>query len=293
MTEPAPRLLHAAAWIGCAVVSFSAMMVGGRELAPVLSTFEILAWRSAMGLPVVLAALLWTQGTAGLATAQPGLHLGRNVIHFAAQNLWFYGVAVIPLAQLVTLEFTNPIWVALLAPALLGEALTRRKLLAAAIGFAGVLVIAQPGAGPLQWGHAAALGAAVGFALTNIATKRLSRRDGPLTVLFWMIFCQMAMGFAVALPAGLSPIPPQAWPWMLLVALTGLTAHLCLTRALYIAPASVVGPMEFARLPVVALVGMLFYGEAVGVSLLVGAALILAGNAVNLGWPRVARTRGA
>ena len=289
MTAEAPRLLHAAAWIGGAIVSFSAMMVGGRELGPSLSTFEILAWRSAIGLPVVLAAVLWAEGWRGLATPQPGLHLLRNAIHFGAQNLWFYGVAVIPLAQLVTLEFTNPIWVALLAPALLGEPLTRAKLLAAGMGFAGVLVIAQPGSGPLQWGHAAALGAAVGFALTNIATKRLSRRDGPLTVLFWMIFSQMVMGFAVAVPAGLAPIPAEAWPWVLLVALTGLTAHFCLTRALFIAPASIVGPMEFARLPVVAVVGMLVYGEAVGPSLLVGAALILAGNAVNVRAGRISR----
>ena len=289
MTAEAPRLLHAAAWISGAILSFSAMMVGGRELGPALSTFEILAWRSAIGLPVVLAAVLWSDGWSGLSTRQPGLHLLRNGIHFAAQNLWFYGVAVIPLAQLVTLEFTNPIWVALLAPALLGEPLTRAKLLAAGMGFAGVLVIAQPGSGPLQWGHAAALGAAVGFALTNIATKRLSRRDGPLTVLFWMIFSQMVMGFAVAVPAGLSPIPAEAWPWVLLVALTGLTAHFCLTRALFIAPASIVGPMEFARLPVVAVVGMLLYGEAVGPSLLVGAVLILAGNAVNVRAGRTSR----
>jgi drug/metabolite transporter (DMT)-like permease len=289
MTEPQPRLLHAAAWIAGAIVSFSAMMVGGRELAGSLSTFEILAWRSAIGLPVVLAAVLWADGWRGLASAQPGLHVLRNTIHFGAQNLWFYGVAVIPLAQLVTLEFTNPIWVALLAPALLGEPLSRAKMMAAGLGFAGVLVIAQPGAGPLHWGHAAALGAAVGFALTNIATKRLSRRDGPLTVLFWMIFSQMLMGFAVAVPMGLSPIPPAAWPWVLLVALTGLTAHFCLTRALFIAPASIVGPMEFARLPVVAVVGMLLYGEAIGLSVLAGAVLILAGNAVNVRAGRLSR----
>jgi drug/metabolite transporter (DMT)-like permease len=289
MTEPPPRLLHAAAWIAGAIVSFSVMMVGGRELAGSLSTFEILAWRSAIGLPVVLAAVLWADGWRGLVTAQPGLHILRNTIHFGAQNLWFYGVAVIPLAQLVTLEFTNPIWVALLAPTLLGEPLTRAKMVAAGLGFAGVLVIAQPGAGPLHWGHAAALGAAVGFALTNIATKRLSRRDGPLNVLFWMIFSQMVMGFSVAVPMGLSPIPPAAWPWVLLVALTGLTAHFCLTRALFIAPASVVGPMEFARLPVVAVVGMLLYGEAIGLSVLAGAVLILAGNAVNVRAGRLSR----
>jgi drug/metabolite transporter (DMT)-like permease len=277
-----PRLLHAAAWIAGAVVSFSAMAIAGRELAAELNTFEILAWRSALGLPVIVLALWWSEGARGFATAQPGLHVVRNLIHFTAQNLWFYGVAVIPLAQLVTLEFTNPIWVALLAPALLGEPLTRAKLMAACLGFAGVITIAQPGLAPIEWGHAAGLASAVGFALTNIATKRLSRGDGPLTVLFWMILSQMIMGFAVAVPMGLSWVSAPMLPWVAVVAVTGLTAHFCLTRALFIAPASIVGPMEFARLPVIAVAGALVYGETLGWAVLAGAGLIMAGNAVNI-----------
>jgi drug/metabolite transporter (DMT)-like permease len=277
-----PHLLHAAVWIAGAVVSFSAMAIAGRELAAELNTFEILAWRSALGLPVIAVALWWAEGARGFATAQPGLHVVRNLVHFTAQNLWFYGVAVIPLAQLVTLEFTNPIWVALLAPALLGEPLTRAKLIAAALGFTGVLVIAQPGLAPIEWGHAAGLASAVGFALTNIATKRLSRGDGPLTVLFWMILSQMVMGFVVAVPMGLSWVSAPMLPWVGVVAVTGLTAHFCLTRALFIAPASIVGPMEFARLPVIAVAGALVYGETLGWAVLSGAALIMAGNAVNI-----------
>ena len=282
MTDETRRLLGAAAWIGGAVVSFSAMAVAGRELSFELDTFEILAWRSAFGLLVVVLAAALTGRLGSLRTGRPGLHLLRNVIHFFAQNLWFYGVAVIPLAQLVTLEFTNPIWVAVLAPALLGEALTRPKLAAALLGFAGVLVIARPGLVPLEWGHAAGLACAIGFALTNITTKLLSRDDGLLCVLFWMTLMQMVMGFAVAAPLGLTFVSEPLWPWMAVVGVTGVSAHFCLTQALFRAPASIVGPMEFARLPVIAVTGWLLYAEDLGLPVLVGAGLILAGNAVNL-----------
>lgn len=272
-----------------AIVSFTAMAVAGRELSAALDTFEIMFYRSAIGFFMVAAALLGREGLAGAATARPLGHAGRNVIHFAAQNLWLYGVAAIPLSQLVALEFTNPIWVALLAPLLLGERLTGGKLGAALLGFVGVLAIARPGGGALDWGHAAGLGAAIGFALTNMATRGLSRTDGMLCILFWMTLSQAAMGLVGALPGGLAWPPPALAPWVLAIGVLGLAAHLCLTRALALAPATVVAPMEFARLPVVALVGLWLYDEPLTLALAAGAALILGANALNLAAGRKAR----
>lgn len=285
----ANRPLAAAGWMIGAIASFTAMAVAGRELSAALDTFEIMFYRSAIGLPLVAAALFAMKGWRGAATARPLAHAGRNVIHFAAQNLWFYGVATIPLSQLVALEFTNPIWVALLAPLLLGERLTGAKLAAALLGFAGVLAIARPGGGALEWGHAAGLGAAIGFALTNMATRGLSRTDGMLCILFWMTLSQAAMGLICALPGGLAWPPPALAPWVGAIGVLGLSAHLCLTRALALAPASVVAPMEFARLPVVAVVGLWLYGEPLTLALAAGAALILAANALNLSAGRKGR----
>jgi drug/metabolite transporter (DMT)-like permease len=279
---PAGRPGVAALWMIGAIVSFAAMAVAGRELSAELDTFEIMAYRSAIGFPIVAIMLLQSEGWRGARTDRPGLHVVRNVIHFSAQNAWFYGVATIPLAQLVALEFTSPIWVALLAPLMLGEALTKWKLLAAALGFAGVLIIAQPGVAPLEWGHAAGLAAAIGFALTNLTTKRLTAGDSLLCVLFWMTLSQMVMGFAIAIPGGFTIVSEPLIPWTLFVGLCGLTAHFSLTRALTLAPASVVAPMEFARLPVIAVVGMLLYGEPLEIAVLFGAVLILAGNTANI-----------
>jgi drug/metabolite transporter (DMT)-like permease len=287
--DPPARLAGAAAWVGGAIVSFTGMAVAGRVLSAELDVVETLAWRSAVGLPIVVALLWGREGAAGFRTPNPAGHLLRNVIHFAAQCAWFYALLAIPLAQVVTFEFTNPIWVALLAPALLGERLTAAKLAAAGLGFAGVLVIARPGAAPLDLGHAAALGAALGFALTNIATKRLTRRDGALTLLFWMTATQLAFAVAVAAPGGIAVPSPAAAPWVGFIGLTGVGAHYCLTRALAMAPASVVGPMEFLRLPVVAVVGLVLYAEPVGWTLGLGAALILAANALNVAGERKSR----
>ncbi|MBK0397724.1 DMT family transporter [Limibaculum sp. M0105] len=276
------RPLAAAGWMVGAIISFGAMAIAGRELSAELDTFEIMAYRSAIGLPIITAMLLATYGPAGMRTRQPGAHLTRNVIHFAAQNFWFFGIATIPLAQLVAIEFTNPIWVALFAPLLLGERMTRAGMIAAALGFAGVLIVTRPGLAPLGPGHAAALAAAIGFALTNIWTKRLSRMDGTLNILFWMTLSQMLMGIACALPGGITVPSTALAPWVLFVGICGLTAHFSLTRALFAAPATVVAPMEFMRLPAIAIAAALIYGEPLEIAVFVGAALILAGNLVNL-----------
>ncbi|MEL7346542.1 MAG: DMT family transporter [Pseudomonadota bacterium] len=280
--RPAPRqTLRAALWMMGAILSFSAMAVGGRELAAELATWEIMAYRSAFGLVVIMAILLWREGRLNVATSQPREHAARNIVHFASQNAWFYAVAAIPLAQLVAIEFTNPVWVALLAPLMLGERLTRARVAALALGFIGVLIVTRPGLAPLELGHGAALFAAVGFAVTNIFTKRLSRQEAALTILFWMSLSQMVMGFAIALPLGLTLFSWALAPWMLLVGICGLTAHFALTSALMLIPASAVAPMEFARLPVIAVAGALLYGEPLEVAVFVGAAVILAANMIN------------
>jgi drug/metabolite transporter (DMT)-like permease len=277
------RLLKAAAWMMGAVLSFSAMAVAGREIQVEMNTFELMLYRSLIGLAVV--ALLIGRSARGFAqvlTAHAGLHVRRNLVHFTAQNLWFYAIALIPLAQLVALEFTNPLWVALLAPFLLGEALTRPRLIAALLGFTGVLVVAQPGAGPLGIGHAAALASAAGFALNTIFTKQIMRFDNVLCVLFWMTLSQAAMSLVLALPGGI-PWPSAATlPWIVVVGLAGLTAHYALTSALGQAPASIVAPMEFIRLPIIAAIGMALYAEPLRPAVFLGAALIIVGNLVNL-----------
>ncbi len=275
--------LLAAAWMMGAVISFVAMAVAGREILVAMNTFELMLYRSAIGFVVAVLAI-WRSslGFAQVRSARFDLHLKRNLFHFTGQNLWFFAVTAIPLSQLVALEFTNPIWVAMLAPFLLGERLTRARVAGALLGFLGVLVVARPGSGALGPGHAAALAAAVCFALNTLFTKQIMRHDSVLCVIFWMTLLQGTASLALSLPGGI-PAPTTATaPWLLVVGLTGLSAHYSLTSALGHAPASIVAPMEFIRLPLIALVGMWVYGEPLQPAIFLGAGLIIAGNLINL-----------
>ena len=267
-----------------AVASFSMMAIGGREVAGELDTFELMLSRSIIGFVLVVGFGVAFGRLAEIRTQRFGLHCVRNAFHFTAQNLWFYAVAYIPLAQLFAIEFTTPIWIALLAPLLLGEVMTRWRVIAAMLGFTGILVIAQPGISPLNEGHLTAALSTIGFAGSIMMTKALSRTETTWTILFWLTATQVVYGaIAVGWDGDVTLPSMDTLPWVIAVGICGLTAHICLTTALTLAPASVVAPMDFSRLPIIAIVGWLVYAEAIGPVVILGAALILTANALNLG----------
>ncbi len=288
--QPEGDAFRAALWMTGAIASFSLMAVAGREVSGALDTFELMLYRSLIGAVIVTA---WGAATLRLPlirTRRLGLHLLRNIFHFTGQNLWFYGVALIPLAQLFALEFTTPIWVALLAPLVLGEAMTRSRLMAIMIGFAGILVVAQPGVSPIGAGQIAGAASAIGFAGTVLMTKKLSRTEPVWTILFWMTWMQAGLGLVAAgYDLDITLPRSQTLIWVVVVGLCGLTAHLSITSALRCAPASIVSPMDFARLPIIAVVGMLLYHEPLEIAVFAGAGLILAGNLINIRAGRTGR----
>ena len=282
-SQPEGDTARAALWMTGAIVSFSLMAVAGREVASDLDTFELMMYRSLIGAVIVTAIGAATGRLAQARTGRLRLHAVRNVFHFAGQNLWFYGVAVIPLAQLFAFEFTTPLWVALLAPLVLGEVLTAKRAVAVGLGFLGILIVARPGISPLGIGQLAAALAAIGFAGNVLATKRLSRTETVWTILFWMTWMQALFGLVCAGIDGDIALPQMASvKWVAIVGLCGLTAHLSITSALRCAPASVVAPMDFARLPIIAVVGMALYDEPLEIAVFAGAALILASNLMNI-----------
>jgi len=283
MTAP-NRPLAAALWMIGAIASFTAMAVATREIDGAHDTFEILAYRSVVGFALVLAGAAALGQLSRIRAQRLGGHALRNICHFTGQSLWFWAITMIPLAQVFALEFTSPIWVILLAPLVLGERLTRRKLAAAALGFAGVLVVAQPDLGAVDPGVLAAVGAAFFFAVTTLMTKALTRGEAIVGILFWLTLMQAGFGFAAVLADGELTLPTAATlPWLVLIGIAGVGAHLCLTTALSLAPASSVVPVDFARLPVIAVIGAAFYAEPVEITLLLGALLIFLGIWVNLG----------
>jgi drug/metabolite transporter (DMT)-like permease len=277
---PAPRPLAAAFWMLGGVACFTLLAIAGRAVAPAHDTFEIMLYRSMIGLSLVLAAAAALR--LPLRRGPLGLHLARNVAHFTGQNLWFYAITVLPLAQVFALEFTTPIWVLLLSPLLLAERITRRGALAASLGFAGILIVARPDGTPDPGLIAAAL-CAVGFALSVILTKRLTRTEPLIAILFWLNLMQLVLALVSAGADGDIALPDEAaLPWLGLIGVAGLLAHVCLTRALQLAPAATVMPVDFLRLPVIALVGVAIYDEPIEAFVLLGGALILLANWINL-----------
>lgn len=273
----------AALWMTGAIASFTLMAISGRAVAIDLDTFEVMMYRSLIGGAIVLGFGLGAGRLAEVRTQKFGLHVTRNVFHFTGQNLWFFSVPLVPLAQFAAFEFTTPLWVALAAPFVLGERLQRVQMLGLLVGFAGILIVARPGISPLGIGHLAASIAAIGFAGNVLLTKQLSQTDSVWTILFWMTWTQVAFGLACAGIDGDIALPASSSvKWVLAIGICGLTAHVSLTQALRHAPASVVAPLDFGRLPILAIVGMVLYGEPLEVAVFAGAALILAGNLINL-----------
>lgn len=275
--------VQAALWMIGAVVSFTAMAIAGRELGGDFDTFEIMMYRSAFGLLVVLALAFATGSYRQIGTGALRTHLVRNLFHFTGQNLWFYAVTIVPLAQVFALEFTTPLWVIVLSFLLLGERLTKVRALAAVMGFIGILIVARPSIEGMNAGILAAAGCAVFFALTYVFTKRLTRTETITTIMFYLTFVQLVLGVIAAGYDGDIALPTApALPWLILVACCGLLAHFCITKALTIAPATVVAPIDFARLPLVAVAAMLLYNEAIDIWVFVGAVIIFAGNYLNI-----------
>ena len=279
----ASQPLNAALWMIGAMISFSLMAISGRELAPELNTFEIMFFRSLIGLVIVLVIGFFVGTLRQIKTDRIGLHVLRNTAHFTGQNLWFLAVAFIPFSQLFALEFSTPLWVALLAPIFLGEALTRRRLLSVGIGFSGVLIVARPDLSQLDPAISAAMACAICFACSLMATKKLTIDQSITCILFWLTLMQLGMGLVavvltgdVFMPQGIDNI------WVITVGICGLTAHFCITKALALAPAIVVIPLDFLRLPLITLIGFLAYNEAFEWTVVFGAMLIFAAVFVNL-----------
>jgi len=273
----------AAFWMSGAILSFTAMAIAGRAVSFELDTFEIMMYRSFVGvvLVVLVAGLAGTLGQVNRRNMGP--HFVRNLSHFAGQNLWFYAITAIPLAQVFALEFTSPIWAILLSPLILREKLRPIGLLAALIGFFGILIVARPNPQTLDFGQIAAASAAIGFALSALFTRKLTRTESITCILFYLTVMQAAFGVIFAgFDADIALPSTASLPWLVLIACAGLVAHYCLTTALRLAPASVVMPIDFVRLPLIAVVGMTLYGEQIDIWVLVGATVIFAGNYLNI-----------
>src|SRR5438477_396903 len=289
MSQPAPNsqsnAVRGALWMGAAVLSFAVMAVSVRELLQHMNILEILALRTLVTLRLV-STIMPRHGFAPLRTHRFPVHATRAVLHLAGQFCWMYAIGALTLATVFAIEFTMPVWTAILAAVFLGERLNRGRLVQLALGLVGVAIILRPGLGTF---HPAALVMVLGsmfYAGNMIFTKRLSATDSALAVTFWMSAVQMPLTLAASAPSWVTPVLADL-PWILAIGAGSFAAHYSMTRAMKLADATVVVPIDFIRLPLIAVVGALFYAEPFDPMVIVGAAVIFAGTYYSLSRERI------
>lgn len=272
-------------WMSGSITFFCLMAVGARELSDGLPVMVSLFFRSLIGITLISSLLLITRQTAQFKTHRPLPHIIRNVFHLGGQYGWFVGIGLLPLAQVIALEFTVPIWTTLIAAVVLGDAITRRKLVAVVMGMAGVLVIVPPNIDSMESASFIVLAAAFGYAISHIGTKTLSTTDSAITIIFYMCLVQLPLAFLLALPDWTWPQGEQ-WFWLGVIGAAALLAHFCLTNALRAADVARIMMLDYLRLPAIAVVGIVFYHEQPSWTLLLGGALMIAGNIISLNLSR-------
>ena len=266
-----------AGWLALMLI----VTVAGREATRELNVFQVLEVRSTLGLLILYPLIHANGGFAAMKTSRPLQHIARNLIHYSAGLGWFFALTLIPLGQVVSIEFTMPIWTGILAATFLGERITVWKISAIVLGVVGVIVIVCPETGAINPGQLIALAAAVGFGISVAMVKSLTRTEKTTAIIFWMLVIQSAAGFLPSIYFWIWPTA-HAWGSIVLIAVCGTFAQFCMARAMLYADATVVLPMDFLRVPLTAIAGWLIYSERLDLLTVVGAALILTGNLLNL-----------
>ena len=273
--------MRTVAWMVGTLLSFCVMAVGARELSGDLSVFQMLFFRSAIGLVCVLSILIVSGQIKTIKSKRVKLQGFRNLFHFAGQYGWFLGIGLLPLAEVFALEFTVPIWTFIVAVIFLNEKITVSKICAVSLGLMGVLIIARPGYAIIDPASLIVLGAAFCYAVAHTCTKSLSRTESAISILFYMCIVQLPIALLCSLPGWKWPDASE-WGWLLVIGITALSAHYCMTKAMLFAEVTTVVAIDFFRLPLIALIGVLLYKEQFEISALLGGALILLGNLINL-----------
>ncbi len=276
-----PSKTLAALWMAGWLTLMLVIAIAGREATREINVFQLMEMRSIIGFMMLYPLIHARGGLAAMRTKRLPQHISRNIIHYGAQLGWFFALTLIPIGQVVAIEFTMPIWTAILAATFLGERMTIWKVTAILLGLIGVIVIVRPATSQVDPGQLIALAAAVGFGISVTMVKFLTRTEQTITILFWMLVVQSVAGLFPALYAWQWPAA-HLWIWVVIIAFCGTFSHYCMARALLHADATVVIPMDFLRVPLSAAAGWLIYSERLDLLTVLGAALILTGNLLNL-----------
>jgi drug/metabolite transporter (DMT)-like permease len=266
--------LHGVLWMAVAALFFAVSAGLVRHISVTIDAFEQTFWRQFLGLLIILP-FVWRNGLVGLRSRQIKTNLMRNLAGYAGISLYFYSVTLIPLAESLALQFTLPLFTIVFAMLILAEKVGVHRWTATIIGFLGALVILRPGMIAIQPGALMALASAACLAMSDTLVRRLSRTDTTLSIVFYSYLLQVPVALAVALPNWVTPMAAD-WPWLIALGACSFIAQWGLSRAFVLAEASLVSPILFLRLPIVAIIGYVFFAQVPDVWTWVGAVVICA-----------------
>ncbi|MCJ8291517.1 MAG: DMT family transporter [Crocinitomicaceae bacterium] len=265
-------------WMLLAVLSFCILAISVKEISSSISSFEIIFFRSLIGLLILILFFYRSFPKTSFKTIKK--HLFRNVFHLLGQYGWIVGITYLSLSEVTAIEFTVPIWVIIIAAIFLDERITKIKIISIVLGFIGVLIILKPGIELITLNSIIVLASAISYAITHVFTKKIVKSSSALEVVIIMCLIQMPISFFIALPEWHFPLRSDYF-WLSLVGISALVAHFSLAKAFQKNNISDLIVIDYLRLPILVLVGILFYNEEFSYALVLGGTLIISGNYLN------------
>ncbi|PHS04070.1 MAG: EamA family transporter [Kordia sp.] len=265
-------------WMLLSVLTFCIVAIGVKQINTDVSPFQIIFFRALIG-SITLLILLPKKTIIG-SLSNIKQHLFRNLFHLIAQYGWVLGIVYLSLAEVTAIEFTTPIWILILASLFIKEKITTKKVISIVLGFIGVLIIMKPGIELINYNSIIVLLSAICFAIAHTATKKIVKTNSASDVVIIMCLTQLPISFACT-------YANWNWPnysdyfWLILIGLSGIGAHFSLAKALKKEDISSLISLDYLRLPILILAGILFYNEAFDTTIIIGGTLIFIGNYIN------------
>ncbi|HET8860265.1 MAG TPA: DMT family transporter [Marivirga sp.] len=265
-------------WMLISVISFCVMTIGIKEMSNSINSFQIIFFRSLIGLLTIL--IFFKNKLSRLTYSIINEHLFRNIFHLIGQYGYIIGIIYLSLAEVTAIEFSVPIWILIIASVFLKEKMTTSKILSIVLGFVGVLIIIRPGFGLINTKSIIVLLSAISYAIAHASTKKLTKKYKPLDIVFIMCLIQIPISFGLTLTEINLP-NIRDFSFLLIVGISAIAAHFTMAKAMTDDDISSIISIDYFRLPILIILGILLYNENFNAIYLIGGTLIFIGNWIN------------
>jgi drug/metabolite transporter (DMT)-like permease len=278
---------HTNPWAGIAYVSAGIFFLTcsdalAKWVGQYYSPIQILFLRSLLALPVVVVVVMAIGGRRALYTAHGGIHLVRGAINVISASFFYLGLQALPLAETTAIAFSAPLFVTALSVWVLKEKVDRKRWLAVAAGFAGVLIIVQPGGSSFQMAALYPLATAALYAIMMLTARAIGAAESAITTMLYIVLGQLVFS-SIAMPIFWEPVTLSHFPFFAGIALCSTLGLSFITQGFRIGPASVVAPFDYTGLLWATLLGWWLWQETPGMQDALGAAFIV-GSGLYIAW---------